>query len=160
MSVDPVERVRLELVTRRMSIQLLGVMTTLVGAVTMMTGAPSFIEDAFSPWSRVLLGALAFLPGLLVAIGGSFDDRRWCVWWLQVFGLLGVAAWFALMCGTYVWYTFDVVGIDFLKIGQPLASHDQGRAYVPLIYLVLFTMTLVPLITMLRIGQPEKPSDD
>lgn len=134
---------------------LLGVMTVLVGGVTIMTGAPSFIEDWFSPWSRVVLGALAFAPGLLVAIGGAFDDHRPCVWWIHVMGLAGIATWFGFMCISYSVYTAEI-GIDFVKIGQPLAATDSGRAYVPLVYLVLFLLAVVPLVTMIRIGRPRR----
>lgn len=153
MAVDPVERVRLELVTRRLSIMMLGVLTVLVGGVMMMTGAPAFIEDWFSPWSRMVLGILAFLPGLMVAIGGIFDDRHPCAWWLHMLGLGGIAAWFAFMCGAYTVLVFQQ-GIAFAQVGQSLTSEQAGRAYVPLVYLVLFFLALIPLVTMIRVGRP------
>jgi hypothetical protein len=153
--MEPFERVRIELATRKLIVMMLGVMTVLVGAVTIMTGAPAFIEDVFSPWSRVVLGALAFIPGLIVAITNTFNDRTRCIWWLQLFGLSGIAAWFAFMCGSYTWYTL-AQGITFVRIGQPLDSEQAGRAYVPLIYLVLLIMSLIPLITMIRVGRPTR----
>ena len=153
--MDPIERVRLELATRKLIIMMLGVMTVLVGAMTIMTGAPAFIEDWFSPWSRVVLGLLAFVPGLMVSIGGAFDDSAWCVWWIQIFGLAGVAAWYAAMAGAYTGLVIRD-GPGFVKIGHHLASADAGRAYVPLIYIVLFIITAIPLVTMFRIGKPDK----
>jgi hypothetical protein len=150
-----VEQVRLELVTRRLSIMVLGFMGVWVGIAMILTGAPSFIEVWFSPWSRIGLGALAFAPGLLVVIGGLAGDNTVCGWWTQILGLWGCAAWYATMTAAYVGLLVHE-GAQWATLGQPLSPEISGRGYVPLIYLALFVLAVIPLVTMIRIGRPQR----
>lgn len=155
MATDPTERIRLELVTRKFMVMVLGLIAAWVGLAIMLTGAPSFIEAWFSPWSRFYVGGVAEAAGLTVVLGGLAGDLRRSGWWTQVVGLGLLVAWYAGLGGSYAVLVAQE-GIDIVAPGQPLASVDAGRAYVPLVYLGLMLLTLTPLVTMLRLGQPAK----
>lgn len=148
-----IRTVRLGLTAHRFAVMWLAVISILVGIVMIVTGAPAFLEDWFSPWSRVVLGVLAFSPGLLTVIGVAVGPARIGGWWTQVLGLLGQAVWYASMMGAYVGLLV-YEGPQWADLGEPLNAAVSGRAYVPLIYLGLLGLALIPLVTLLKIGRP------
>lgn len=147
------QTVELGLAAHRASLLWLAVASLLVGMVMIVTGAPAFLEDWFSPWSRVVLGLAAFLPALCTVIGMVIGPARRCGWTLQVIGLSGQALWYALMMATYSALLIKE-GPQFVGLGEPLSSTVSGRAYVPLIYVGLLGQALVPLWTVVRLGPP------
>jgi hypothetical protein len=153
--MDPTERIRLELVTRKFMVILLGLTAAWVGLAIMVTGAPSFIEDWFSPWSRFYVGGVAEAAGLTVVLGGMVGDLRRSGWWTQVTGLALLVLWYAGLGASYAVLVFQQ-GVDIVGPGEHLPSTESGRAYVPMVYLGLMLMTATPLVTMLRIGRPTK----
>lgn len=149
------EQVQVNLQSRRLSIMLLAVTAVWIGAVMIMTGAPNFIEDWFSPWSRVVLGTLIFTAGCLTCIGCVLTDERTDGWWIQVFGLSLLTLWYGGMGAAYIGLIITQ-GAQWADIGQPLPPNSTGRAYVPLIYLGLLATTAVPLLTLVRLGRPRR----
>lgn len=145
-----IERVRLELVTRRFMVQMLALTCVWTGIAIIATGAPSFIEGWLSPWSRYLIGGWAFTFGLIASVGGMVGDQRWRGWWTQVIGLVGLVLWYFGMGAAYVGLVLTET-VQFVGPGEPLDPSVSGRGYVPLIYLGLMMMTATPLVTMLRL---------
>jgi hypothetical protein len=96
-----IERIRLELIGRKLMIMALAVAAVFAGAAVMLTGAPNFLEDWFSPWSRYIIGGAPFLFGIIACIGGLATDRTSPGWWAQFTGLLGLTLWYAAMAGCY-----------------------------------------------------------
>src|ERR1044072_7181657 len=96
-----VERVRLELVTRKFMVMMLALLATWVGIAMCFTGAPSFMETWFSPWSRYAIGAIAFAGGLTVSIGGVLTDLTRKGWWTQMIGLGILVLWYFGMAVSY-----------------------------------------------------------
>lgn len=148
-----IERVRLELVTRRLMIMVLAVTAVWVGIAIMVMGAPDFLETWFSPWSRYAIGGCIFLSGLTTSIGGVVGEDHLRGWWIQVIGLGGVASWFALMGLVYAILTIKQGG-TVVGPGEYLSLGVTGRGYVPVLYLGLTVLTAIPLVTMLRLGRP------
>lgn len=148
-----VERVRLELVSRKLMIMVLAVTAVLAGAVVMLTGAPNFLEDWFSPWSRYAIGGLSFFAGLVTCVGGLATDRTRPGWWTQVVGLTLMAAWYAAMCAAYTGVVIHQ-GAGFVGPGEPLSPGVTGRGYVPILYFGLTGVVLIPLVTMIRLQRP------
>lgn len=148
-----VERVRLELASRKLMIMALGLTAVLAGVAIILTGAPNFIEKWFSPWSRYLLGGASFAAGLTTVAGGALGDRERKGWWTQVVGLTSMAAWYA---GMAVAYGAIVVrqGATIVGPGVPLSEGVTGRGYVPILYLGLTLVVVIPLCTMLRLRRP------
>lgn len=149
-----IERVRLELVTRKFMVVSVALIGVWVGIMIILTGAPGFIETFFSPWSRYVLGGSSLIVGGAVVAGGLFgDEHRWG-WWAQVLGLIGLTLWYVFMG---VAYSFFVVhqGLHIAGPGEPLAPAVTGRGYVPLIYLGLTMMSSTPLVTMIRLGRTQ-----
>ena len=156
-----VERVRLELVSRKLMIMVLALTAVLAGATIMLTGAPNFIEEWFSPWSRYFLGGTSFLAGMVAVAGGAIGDRTRPGWWTQVVGLTMMAAWYLGMAAAYTGVVIQQ-GAGFVGPGEPLAEGVTGRVYVPVLYLGLTLVALIPLVTMLRLRRPDVlgPLDD
>lgn len=148
-----IERVRLELVTRKFMVMVLALIGVWVGITMCLTGAPAFIETWFSPWSRYVVGGGAFLAGLTVSIGGMMTDRRPPGWWTQVIGLAALTIWYFGMSVAYLGL-FMLEGAPFAAPGEPLDPSNSGRGYVPLVYLGLMILTATPLVTMLRLARP------
>lgn len=149
-----VERVRLELVGRKFMVTVLALIGVWVGVAMILTGAPNFIEDWFSPWSRYFVGGAAFLAGLLTSVGGAFRDDRRAPWWCQVIGLALLVLWYGALGAAYVGLTAQQ-GLAFVGPGEPLPEGITGRGYVPLVYLGLMVMTATPLATMLKLRRPD-----
>lgn len=149
-----VERVRLELVSRKLMIMMLAVTAVLTGAAIVLTGAPNFIEGWFSPWSRYFLGGISFVAGLVTAIGGLVGDDTRKGWWTQVLGLAAMALWHAGMAVAYTGIVI-VQGAGFVGPGEPLPLGVTGRGYVPFLYVGLTIVVVVPLVTMLRLRRPD-----
>lgn len=153
-----VEQVRLELATRKLMVMLVGLIGVWVGIMIALTGAPNFVEDWFSPWSRYFLASPAFLAGALTVAGGARSDLTRCGWWSQVAGLTGMSLWYLAMAGVYLVLVVQQ-GIDIVGPGEPLAANVTGRGYVPLLYLGLTAMAAVPLVTLIRLrGVLGRPS--
>lgn len=148
-----VERVRLELVSRKLMIMIMALTAVLTGITIILTGAPNFIEEWFSPWSRYFVGGAAFLAGLVTSIGGMVGDRTRPGWWTQVFGLALMSLWNLGMCAAYLGIVV-VQGTTIVGPGEPLAAGVTGRGYVPVLYLGLAAVVLMPLVTMLRLRRP------
>ena len=148
-----IERVRLELVTRKFMIMVLAMIVVWVGIAMMLTGAPRFIEDWFSPWSRYFIGGLAFSAGLVTSIGGLIGDGCRKGWWTQVAGLSGTALWYGGMSLAYLGL-LCTEGLDLVAPGEPLDDILAGRGYVPIVYFGLMIMTLTPLLTMFKLQRP------
>lgn len=153
-----VEQVRLELATRKLMVMLVGLIGVWVGIVIALTGAPNFIEDWFSPWSRYFLASPAFFAGLLTVAGGARSDLTRCGWVSQVAGLTGMALWYFAMAVVYFVLVLEQ-GFHVVGPGEPLADSVTGRGYVPLLYLGLTAMAVVPLATLVRLrGVLGRPS--
>lgn len=148
-----VERVRLELASRKLMIMALGLTAVLAGIAIMLTGAPNFIEEWFSPWSRYLLGGTSFLAGLIAVMGGALGDRAALGWWIQVVGLTGMALWYAGMALAYGAIVVQQ-GTTVVGPGEPLSEGVTGRGYVPLLYVGLTAVVMIPLVTMIRLRRP------
>lgn len=155
-TTEAVERVRLELTTRKLMVMMLAVTAVWVGIAIILTGAPRFIEEWFSPWSRYTIGSAAFLAGLTASVGGLMTDKTRRGWWVQLTGLALLVAWYASMGVAYCFLVKDQ-GLELVGPGEPLDPMSTGRGYVPFIYLGLSLLVLIPLGTMLRLGRPKTP---
>jgi hypothetical protein len=155
---EPVERVRHELEARKRMVMAMGVTAVWVGIAIIVMGAPDFIEDFFSPWSRYALGGAAFLGGLSIALGGAWGDLSRCGWWAQVAGLSVLIGWQVFMAACYTARVLDQ-GVFLALPGEPLRHEVTGRGYVPFLYVGLALGTAIPLITMLRNGCPSQSGE-
>lgn len=147
-------RVKLELGNRHVLILIHGLLLFEVGIVMFLTGAPDFAGQWFGPHARLALGAGAAIPGLVLIIGAWLSDESSRGYWMQVGGLLGVVLWHMTMCVLYAAYA--------VKTGVPLLGFDElnrpgsARLYVPLIYANIFSLAMVHLVTLLRLGRPPR----
>jgi len=148
-----IERVRLELVTRKFMIMVLAMIGVWVGIAMMLTGAPSFLEEWFSPWSRYFIGGAAFVGGIVTSAGGSIGDGCRKGWWTQVTGLTIMTLWYFAMGGAYLCLNARI-GVPLVGPGEPLDSALSGRGYVPIVYFGLMIMTATPLVTMFTLQRP------
>lgn len=148
-----IERVRLELVTRKLMVMVLALIGVWVGIGMCLTGAPDFMETWFSPWSRYAIGGGAFLTGLVTSIGGFVGDRTRKGWWTQVVGLWGLVLWYWGMGAAYL-ALFMIEGADFVAPGDPLPVESTGRGYVIIVYWGMAVLAAIPLVTMLRLNRP------
>lgn len=147
---NAVEQVRLELVTRKLMIMLVGLIGVWVGIAIILTGAPNFVEEWFSPWSRYWVGGLALLSGFCTVFGSVWDDRTRCGWWGQAAGLAGMTIWYLSM-GAIYFTLVTTQGFDLVGPGEPLAADVTGRGYVPLLYAGLAMMAATPLVTLVNL---------
>lgn len=147
------DRVRHELEARKRMVMAMGLTAVWVGIAIMVMGAPNFLEEWFSPWSRYVLGGTTFTAGLFTCIGGAYGDDTRCGWWSQVLGLSGMIAWQVFMAAAYTGRVLDQ-GVFLAVPGEPLNAATTGRGYVPFLYVGLALGTLIPLLTMLRNGRP------
>lgn len=147
--------IELGLIAHRMMIMWLAIVSIITGITMILTGAPTFLEDWFSPWSRVVLGLLAFAPAVCTVVGAAIGTRTRPGWWAQMLGLLGQTAWYITMMVAYIGLLFHE-GPQFARLGQPLAENVSGRGYVPFIYLGLLGLAIIPLVTMLLLGRPRR----
>lgn len=145
-----IERVRLELVTRKLMVMVLALIGVWVGIGMCLTGAPFFMETWFSPWSRYIIGGGAFLTGLTVSLGALATDQRARGWWTQAAGLLGLTLWYAGMAVAYL-VLFAQEGAHFAAPGAALNPTSSGRGYVIVVYVGLAVLTATPLATMIRL---------
>lgn len=145
-------RIQVELATRRLIVLVLGLLAIAIGTVMIVTGAPAFIENWFSPWSRVLLGGTSALFGFM-AVFGLLYDHRLLGWLAHIGGLIGLCLWYTAIGSAYTGLLV-VEGPQWANLGEPLASNVSGRGYVPLIYLGLFMINLIPLVAALKAGRP------
>lgn len=99
--------------------------------------------------------------GALAVIGGTMTERTRCGWWNEVSGLTGMAGWALMMASVYFWRVADQ-GAGFVGPGEPLSAGVTGRVYVPILYLGLTFVIIVPLTTLLRLRRPDVlgPLDD
>jgi MFS family permease len=144
------ERVRLELVKRRMTVLILALTCVWAGAFIILTGAPNFIETWFSPWSRYGVGGVAFVVGIITSVGGFIGDRSRTGWALQAIGLFGMMSWFVGMGAAYWGLIVAQGGLKLVGPGEELAGIWTGRGYVPIIYLGLALLALNPLVAMIK----------
>lgn len=149
-----IERVRLELVTRKFMVTVLAMIAVWVGIAIMLTGAPNFIEDWFSPWSRYCVGGVAFFSGIVTSIGGLEGDETKAGWRIQVIGLTTLTLWYLCMSAAYVGLV-TMQGLPIVAPGEPLPDGVTGRGYVPIVYAGLMVMTATPLATLFRLGSPD-----
>lgn len=147
--------IELGLIAHRMMIMWLAITSMIIGPVIVVTGAPAFFEDWFSPWSRVMLGLLAFAPAVCTVIGAAMGTRTTGGWWTQLLGLLGQAVWYVAMLCAHVGLLIQE-GPQWVRLGEPLAPGISGRGYVPLVYLGLLGLAIIPLVTMLLLGRPRR----
>lgn len=145
-----VERLRLELMTRRLMVMLVGLIGVWVGIAVILTGAPNFVEQWFSPWSRYAVGGIPFLAGGAIVIGGFIGEGSSRAWYAEIVGLSGMALWYATMGGLYV-ALVTLQGFDLVGPGEPLQPEVTGRGYVPFLYLGLVLMSVAPLVAMIKL---------
>jgi hypothetical protein len=157
-SEEAVDRLRHELEVRERIVMVMGVTASWVGIAIILMGAPDFLEDWFSPWSRYVLGGWAFVAGLLASSGLILGDCHRRGWLYQVIGLSMMVVWQLTMAACYVGRVLDQ-GIFLARPGQPLNEGVTGRGYVPFLYIGLTLGTLVPLIAMIRNGRPTRSAD-
>lgn len=153
METNAVERVRLEVMARRFMVTMLALIAVWAGIAMILTGAPDFIEDWFSPWSRYFVGGIAFSAGLATSLGVAQTSHHLGGWWAQVVGLAVLTAWFAAMGMAYVGLVV-MQGIEIVGPGEPLDASVTGRGYVPFVYLGLVVLSGTPLVTLLRTSRP------
>lgn len=149
------ERVRLELVTRKLGIMILGLTVLWVGLAMVLTGAPNFIEGWFSPWSRYMVGGVAVLAGAGIVAGDAWGDQTARGYWSQCVGLGLMTLWNLFMAVTYGVYVL-LTGLEIVGPGEPLSAASTGRGYVPVLYAGLAVLTAVPMGTMIRLGRPSR----
>lgn len=148
-----VRAVRAGVAAHRLSVVWLAAISMAVGLTMILTGAPAFVEDWFSPWSRVVLGALAFAPAVCTVVGALLSHNTLPGWWMQVAGLFGQATWYGAMMVVYCGLLVDE-GAQWANLGEALDPAVSGRGYVPIIYLGLLGLAVIPLVTLLRLGRP------
>jgi len=152
---ESAERVRHELEMRQRMVMVMGVTAVWVGIAIMTMGAPDFLEEWLSPWSRYFIGGTAFISGLMACAGllaGACS--RWG-WWSQVIALGMMVAFQLFMAVAYTGRVIDL-GIFFAHPGEPLNEGVTGRGYVPLLYVGLVLGTLVPMLAMIKNGRPTR----
>lgn len=134
-------------------VAMLGMMATLIGVGIMLTGAPAFLEEWFSPWSRYLIGGFIFVAGLGISLGGLAEETR-CGWFAQITGLTMMSFW-SLVLGILHAALYVLAGAQWVGPGEPLSDPTiAGRAYIPLFYLSFFAISAVVLVTSAKVGRP------
>jgi hypothetical protein len=151
-----INRVSEEIRTRKLLVMVIANTMVAIGAMIILTGAPNFLEDWFSPWSRYLVGGVPFVAGMVVAVAGAPNGTGRISWFIQVIGLILIVAWCLALGAVYVGYVGSEGGAHLAGLGEPLAAPSTGRAYVPIVYLGLTAIVAVPLVTMLRLGPPSR----
>ena len=134
-------------------VMMLALLATWVGIAMCFTGAPSFMETWFSPWSRYAIGGIAFAGGLTVSIGGVLTDLTRKGWWTQMIGLGILVLWYFGMAVSYLALVIQE-GFHIVGPGEPLDPGVSGRGYVAVVYICLAIMTATPMVTMLRLSRP------
>lgn len=148
-----IERVRLELLTRRFMIALVGFIGAWVGIAIVLTGAPSFVEAVLGPWSRYAIGSVPLISGLAISGGYLWGEETRCGWWSQVLGLSGMTLWYSTVALIYASFAINA-GITLLGFGEPLPDQmTRGFTYVPFTYLGLALMAATPLVALIKIGR-------
>jgi len=141
-----------------MMIMLIGVTAVWVGIAIMLMGAPDFLEDWLSPWSRYLIGGVAFLAGLSTVGGCLWGDQTRCGWWAQAVGLSGLVLWQVFMAACYTARVLDQ-GVFMARPGEPLNPATTGRGYVPFLYIGLALGTAIPLAALFRLRRRGEACD-
>ena len=89
-----------------------------VGLFMIAMGAPTVVEEAFGPWSRVVLGLQALLPSVVTLVGlaigmNSVIGRR-----TVLAGLAGQITWHLAMAAALIYSIVEKSHV--LALGQPL----------------------------------------
>lgn len=125
-----------------------------VGGAMIVAGGPTLIEQHWGPWSRVILGGLAILGGVLTMLGAILGDRTRRGWWTAIWGTSLMVVWAGAVCAGYAILTVQD-GVVFAYPWQMIAP-SYGRLYIPLLYQSIVLLILLHVITLLRLGRPPR----
>lgn len=140
------------LTSRTIAMTLYGAMGIEVGAATLAAGGPPIVDDW--PVTRLIIGLLALIGGLLTVAGSLIGDRREPGWWVALAGTTLMASWMVVVGTAYFLITVRD-GIVFSLPWQPVPP-SLGRLYIPLLYQSILFLIVLHIVTLLRLGRPSK----
>lgn len=146
---EQLRRATTALASRFIALWIYGTLGILVGLAMITTGAPSKVEDSFGPWTRLVLGLLAFAGGLLTIIGAPDHTRSRGRWVAALVGTTLLSIWGTAMAVSYFLATLHA-GFTFAWPWQRI-SDDSSRLYVPLMYECLFGLFVLHVITLAKL---------
>lgn len=149
------ERIMLELTARTAMMFVHGAMLAMIGLTMVVTGAPSPIEAAWGPWSRIALGGAALVIGAVILFGAAETDNDPAGWRALMLGFGGGMLWHAVLAGSYAVAAYQTQ-MAFLLPGETLSASVTSRGYIPLIYLGYVLLTALHFRTVWKLGPPPR----
>ncbi|CAN5423311.1 hypothetical protein BH11ACT8_BH11ACT8_16950 [soil metagenome] len=117
------------------------------GLLILFSGTASVFDDHDS-WARPLTGGLALLGGALLLSGLARSTRHVH---LEIAGLVVLAAWDLTMTAGFVIATVQAGDVDLTWPWAALAHTPTTRLYPIVLYVGLFLMMSVHLVTLRRV---------
>lgn len=108
------------------------------GALILFTGGLPTVDALVGNWSRIALGSLAFLAGLVLLVGTYGPSRPGRIETIMA-GLGLVGLWDALMMLAVIWTLGIAGGVAWSMPWQPIST-EHPRPYVVALYLALTVM--------------------
>lgn len=142
-----VERIDAELENRFKLLLCHGILASTGGLLMLLFGTSQIYEDLVGPWSRLILGALALVAGLLV-VTGLIVDRF--AWWVIAAGMVGLTAWYVAMTLGFA----GTVIVDPPQLSWPWSPAPEippTRPYIAVVYGGLSMSGIIHLHTIRRV---------
>jgi len=142
--------------TRMHLLRLHGWKAIIIGWLMFWTGGPSQLEVTVGPWTRLVLGGMAFFAGVLLLSGLNREKTGYT---REAVGIFAIGLWDAAMM-LAVAFSMSVRGVHLYWPGQtvPLTA---PRPYGAVLYLALTMMVwgvhLKAVLSDRRIGRRRNP---
>lgn len=149
------DRVLLELMNRTAMTTVHGTALFVIGLMMALTGAPAPIENAWGPWSRLILGLTAMVIGMTILYGATETDNDRRGWVALTVGFAFGMLWHLGLAIVYAIAAFQSQMV-ILMPGQSLDPSITNRGYIPWIYLGYVALTLIHARTVWRLGPPPR----
>lgn len=127
----------------------------ILGLMMALTGAPAPTEAWYGPWSRLVVGGIGLLTGMVLLVGVALTDDVRRGYWALLGATAAGALWHLGLSATYA-YAAITTRMDLLFPGEPLSTAVTNRGYIPFVYLGLCLLINTHLWTLVRLGRPPR----
>lgn len=140
--------------SRTQALFIYGVTALGVGLAMFFTGVPGDVEQYLGAVARGYFGGPLSVAGIAL-IAGSFvaNEHRWA-WWSALVGFSVFTIWAVAMATAYAIIAIER-GVEFAWPWDVI-DPEMGRLYITVFYQGVACLTLMHIVTLLRLGRPPR----